>query len=1260
MYGVSGGKIRRYHQRITYPQNYFKSAMQDWNEVLEGTELAMNSTGSATERMETYADSLAGKINSLQSSWDSFILNLGTSDIIKNVVSLLTGFVDILNVLLNDIPILSDLIKIGLVAGALNTLFGSLVKITDLLKTGGFIGGLFKVSDLNNFIKVVKSDSVSALEIFNNTLKRTQETGAGLNGFFTLLKNNFADAAAGILGLSGAEAVATGTTVTFTGAVTALVSAIWPLLAIGGIVALVFALGTAFKEITYNNSIDKYKDDLSELESQLQDTENELTNVTSKIEETKDAISNIKKDGPLTLADEKQVELLQEQLDLLKQQEKILQDKENKNREDVLKSSSDLFNKQVSSPSETGISRAFWDFDEKYSGIEWNDQNEIQNIVDNARTFNDVVSGLGNKLQELKNQQNDFIKNGEKVPESITASIQYIEDILTNYQNVFFDFQESYLDASVNGVSEDVLNQYSEEYNQAKEYSALIESILDPSTYQKLRIADLIDTNSGLEDLKKKVDAFYRAFTEGRIDESALRNNINSAIEEAVRDSNISKIFSEEFGRSFSTEEIKENLKDGLEYDYDINLDSVNQEIEETVDYAEQAKSELEALNSSLDNIQSAYSSLSSAVDEYNQYGSLSLDTLQSVLSLDNSYLAALTEQNGQLSINTSSFAAKAAAELEAAKAASVDQAISELNALANQSMGESADVAATKLANVTTQAANLVPALGNAANAAVNAAKGLALIDSVQAASNAGVSQSDINKVLSGLNTKLNLINSTYNSMTSSINGATNALKGFGSAGSKAGSASKDAAEDATKALKEQYEAQKKVLEKQKEALEDQKEALEDQLDGLNDARDAIEDLIDDTMSMLKQQYEDEKDALDKQLEAFEDKINAQKDYLDLLKEEEEHQDELAEKNKNIADIQAQLEELRYDTSASGQAKRLELLDQLNDAQKELSDYQADYDYDTKQDALDKEYDSFKNQIDAQKDYIEEVLENERNLYLQAIQLIEGRSQEFYNNLVEWNRVYGTHVDSDIIQKWNLAYKALDEYGYLGVGVQGVLEGIANKCIDVENQNNAIEQSIKDIENQMSILEDQYNAAVEAAKKLADASNSARDAANDAISAYNQMQNMQNQTSHRLASGAGYSVNTLYQKPAVYHSGTDYVKPASSWLNKMLGLNEDETAAILKKGEAVIPDYANPFNSDNSSNNNFYPKSPSTLTNIPSSDIENNYRVEIGDIIVQGDADEGVVRKLNKVKDEIVNDVFKTYIKLQNIGGYKNTRLAH
>ena len=41
-------------------------------------------------------------------------------------------------------------------------------------------------------------------------------------------------------------------------------------------------------------------------------------------------------------------------------------------------------------------------------------------------------------------------------------------------------------------------------------------------------------------------------------------------------------------------------------------------------------------------------------------------------------------------------------------------------------------------------------------------------------------------------------------------------------------------------------------------------------------------------------------------------------------------------------------------------------------------------------------------------------------------------------------------------------------------------------------------------------------------------------------------------------------------------HDGTDEVKKSNSWLDKMLGLGKDETARILKVGEAVIPDYAN------------------------------------------------------------------------------------
>ena len=83
--------------------------MAAWDEVLDGTEMALNSSGTATERMEIQAESLTGKLNSLQSSWDSFVMSLGTNEIIKTVVDLLTGLVGILNTLLNDIPVLTTI-----------------------------------------------------------------------------------------------------------------------------------------------------------------------------------------------------------------------------------------------------------------------------------------------------------------------------------------------------------------------------------------------------------------------------------------------------------------------------------------------------------------------------------------------------------------------------------------------------------------------------------------------------------------------------------------------------------------------------------------------------------------------------------------------------------------------------------------------------------------------------------------------------------------------------------------------------------------------------------------------------------------------------------------------------------------------------------------------------------------------------------------------------------------------------------------------
>ena len=66
----------------------------------------------------------------------------------------------------------------------------------------------------------------------------------------------------------------------------------------------------------------------------------------------------------------------------------------------------------------------------------------------------------------------------------------------------------------------------------------------------------------------------------------------------------------------------------------------------------EYTEDNLKDLNNEIDNMQTAYGTLSSAVNEYNSSGSLSVDTLQSLLSLNGDYLSSLELVNGKLQIS--------------------------------------------------------------------------------------------------------------------------------------------------------------------------------------------------------------------------------------------------------------------------------------------------------------------------------------------------------------------------------------------------------------------------------------------------------------------------------------------------------------------------------------------------------------------------------------------------------------------------------
>lgn len=190
-----------------------------------------------------------------------------------------------------------------------------------------------------------------------------------------------------------------------------------------------------------------------------------------------------------------------------------------------------------------------------------------------------------------------------------------------------------------------------------------------------------------------------------------------------------------------------------------------------------------------------------------------------------------------------------------------------------------------------------------------------------------------------------------------------------------------------------------------------------------------AYNDLLQMTIKMLKKKKELEKEALKEQLDGYKKVIDAQKDLLDLQDDEYNHKREVEDQNKNISSLEAQIAELQFDTSAEGTKKRLELEEELAEAKRDLEDYQHDYSIDQQKDALDREEKRFEEYINGQIDEIDRYLDKTGEITAEAIRLINERSEALFNDLIQYNRAYGDSLDQTVIDAWNGAIGKVNEY---------------------------------------------------------------------------------------------------------------------------------------------------------------------------------------------------------------------------------------
>lgn len=193
-------------------------------------------------------------------------------------------------------------------------------------------------------------------------------------------------------------------------------------------------------------------------------------------------------------------------------------------------------------------------------------------------------------------------------------------------------------------------------------------------------------------------------------------------------------------------------------------------------DYADK----LEKTMGVIDNIQSAYKACSNAVEEYNKYGYMSVDSLQALLQMDDQYLNTLELVNGKLQVNQSAYADLLATQYAEAQMEAISQATSELYTIAKGDSAEKAETFTEATEDEKNKLAALCPALKDATIGTGELAAALAAAQSAGEGGNADAVQAKIDGVMNALNTRLTLIKTNMQSAMSGASALKNQMNGF------------------------------------------------------------------------------------------------------------------------------------------------------------------------------------------------------------------------------------------------------------------------------------------------------------------------------------------------------------------------------------------------------------------------------------------------------------------------------------------------
>ena len=407
----------------------------------------------------------------------------------------------------------------------------------------------------------------------------------------------------------------------------------------------------------------------------------------------------------------------------------------------------------------------------------------------------------------------------------------------------------------------------------------------------------------------------FENFKNNVIDATGANEEFNEIIEDIIND-----MFP-------SLAQAAEDAGDSLSSAFSVSQESIDELIET-----------ISELSDSIDGFQSGFDTVISAIEEYNENGYLTVDTIQALISAGGDYISMLDITANGISLN------------EEATNRLLQEQQKNIDAMLQQAM--TADVLETVqryLAGTTEGVESSTVNAGNAAETAAGQVSELAI-----QAMNGAISMSEFNKQLKevmgetaseidygGLQSELNGIINRYQDLSSVI----------GNLSTNQNAWSNKAATSASNAAKAQTDAIKKELEAQKEAVKDRYDAQIQALKDVQEENDRLQKQEEYYRNRQEALRDIEKAATRSGVEYREQEDEAREKLAELDREWQETvadwsiEDKIAElealRDAEVAAIDAQIEALQDSVSSVGTS----MVNTYSNANKTmLSNYQTEY----------------------------------------------------------------------------------------------------------------------------------------------------------------------------------------------------------------------------------------------------------------------------------------------------------------------------